>query len=270
MSRPPFFESHHRLQDETLTLLHDLTWDELLAYDAWWLSVGHYLVDGFHKQPSTIANPLFEAPITGKAALWLATSGYYRQATALLRDMVDLVLWEWKFRQGLGVSGLDFTESKDKGVRNSDIPKIVQGSRVDRYRQFIQRAVQSPERQTRLLACVDSQAIQNFRTHLNNAVHGAPGEWNILHYPEWVPIPQLSPTRWQEWQREYCTVESWCATWCLFMFPDLMTWSRHTPLENTEEVEGCHDIWWLPALNDETMFFFHEVDCQESSGSSGT
>jgi hypothetical protein len=52
----------------------------------------------FIEEYSEKTYPLIEAPVTGTATLWLASSGYYRQAMALLRDMIDLVLWAWKIR----------------------------------------------------------------------------------------------------------------------------------------------------------------------------
>lgn len=254
-----FFQAHDRLQNQTLALYSPDDWDNLLAYNAWWNALIHYLLEEYSEN----TYPLIEAPVTGTATLWLASSGYYRQAMALLRDMIDLVLWTWKIRNDDNPRSHHNSAAGNQrlqwGIQNKEIPHIIHGPLVEHYRTFIHDNV-AETLHHKLLSPVDPKAVQDFRQDLHGHVHADPARWNVVSYSNHLPIVQFNSLQWKQWAENYITVQFWCATWSLLMFPDLMTWSTNTPLETVYEMpNACHDIWWLPALPTETMYFFHEI-----------
>ena len=255
VERPKFFQAHDRLQEQTLALYTQESWDHLMGYSAWWNALIHYLIDEYSEQQY----PLMEAPTTTDATLWLASCGYYRQATALLRDLLDLVLWSWKIRHNEN-AGRVLKDGKKHywGIRDKDIPSIIDGPMVARYRTFVGNNIPEIFHQ-KLISPVNPERIQSFRHELHGHVHAKPDHWNIESYANHVPIAQFNAQQWRKWEKSYVTVQFWCATWSLLMFPGLMRWSQDTPLEAVYEMpQDHHDIWWLPALPDETMYFFHE------------
>ncbi|MBE3598512.1 MAG: hypothetical protein IMX02_06835 [Limnochordaceae bacterium] len=119
--------------------------DEALKLALQWAPIVHFLSETGEIQ-TWRAQPLVEAPTGSWASIYLAASGYYREATALLRSVMDLVLWEWMVRRttkdSLRNAPLFFSEAQFSGPRSEDIPKLLELPEAAIYRAAIESVPQ--------------------------------------------------------------------------------------------------------------------------------
>lgn len=194
--------------------------------------------------------------------MYLAASGYYREAWATLRQEMDLVLWEWSVAKATAPRDADkalrFEEGAGSGVHWKSVEPLFDLPEVREYRAFVEGAnIKDSSVRQRLLDCVDATAVSKLRLDQHDAVHGNPRAWNIIAYPDFMPLTQFAADAFREWADAFIASQRAMVTWRLLMYPELMRWSVATSLEQCAgDPTTNHDVWLQPVMHNVQAAFF--------------
>lgn len=261
-----FFAEHNKVIEETLRQAGGII-EQARRLTLHWQATVHYLLANVVRSSPKRMVPVLEAPTTSSASMFLAAAGYYREATIILRALIDLVLWEWVVRRATRDprrnASLFGMQSRVHGPESDDLSMLFQLPEVKEYIRAMRVRARDEDHYRRLIEpVVESVVGGGLRKQLSEMSHGVPWGWNILHYDELIPYPDYSAEGLGQWFETFATTMRWTAAWCNLMFPDLMRWSANEPLEEEYGIAAHHDVWWNPVLDVAQIEFFMTWDPQ--------
>lgn len=212
--------------------------------------------------------PLLEVIGGSPVSVYLAASGAYREAIAVLRPLLEMVLIEWycvsivkdnpNRREAFQVLYAESGFSPQKGVPSLRHDQLFNLEEVKTYRHFIQSRA-NEETANYLLQYVDDNKVLQLRDILGNYVHAHPAIYNIVQ-GEIAPFQPFNRQQLEWWLDLFRQVHEAIVLWVQFIYPMIMTWSKTTlvnqvpwlKLNETQRME----IYWTDMLHPIQLDYF--------------